>query len=82
MQCGLCCQNVNLAAETQFLDRGDGTCRHYDGPSKKCSIYDIRPDICRVDKQYDTNYKKNYTWDEFVNINLYICERLANKKYQ
>jgi len=72
-QCGLCCQNVHRSVQTAFLDRGDGTCRHYHAASKQCSIYDTRPDICRVDRQYALHYRHDYTWDEFVEANLRAC---------
>lgn len=75
-QCGLCCQHVHLAEETRFLDRGDGTCRHYDTASKGCSIYAERPDICRVDRQYELNYAQQYTWEDFVTQNRQACELL------
>lgn len=75
-QCGLCCQNVHLAAETQFLDRGDGTCRHYDASSKGCGIYGERPSICRVDQQYQLHYARQYSWDDFVALNLAVCDTL------
>lgn len=76
-QCGRCCQNVHLAAETQFLDRGDGTCRHFDALAKNCSIYEHRPDICRVDLQYQLNYRVHYTWEKFIAVNLQACEQLS-----
>ncbi|MBE0440387.1 MAG: YkgJ family cysteine cluster protein [Gammaproteobacteria bacterium] len=76
-QCGLCCQYVHLAEETRFLDRGDGVCGHYDAATKGCSIYDERPDICQVGKQYELNYRNRYTWDEFVSINLRVCQQLS-----
>lgn len=78
-QCGLCCQHVHLAVETRFLDRGDGTCRHYDELSKLCSIYDERPDICRVDLQYERNYAQQYSWDKFIEVNLVACELLQSQ---
>jgi len=76
-QCGLCCQNVHRSAQTAFLDRGDGTCRHYLAASRQCAIYEQRPDICRVDRQYALNYSQEFTWDEFVEANLRACARLA-----
>lgn len=78
-QCGLCCQHVNYAVETQFLDRGDGTCKHYDESSKGCSIYEKRPEICRVDKSYELNYKNLYTWDEYIELNLKVCTELQER---
>lgn len=60
--CGMCCCHVNLSLETQFLDRGDGICIAYNQHLKLCRIYDVRPDICRVDEQYIKNYKNKYSW--------------------
>lgn len=76
VQCGLCCQHVHMSDETRFLDRGDGTCRHYDPASKGCSIYSQRPDICRVDRQYTARYSRLYSWDEYVDLNRQICSYL------
>ena len=75
-RCGACCRNVDLAEETRALDRGDGTCRHYSDEDKSCRIYDHRPDICRIDRQYQLNYARQYSWNEFVAINLAACDRL------
>ena len=77
-RCGACCRHVNAAQETKFLDRGDGTCRHFDSINKNCSIYENRPDICRVDLQYHLNYRDKYSWEDFVAINLEICEKLQS----
>ena len=76
-QCGLCCKHVHLATETQFLDRGDGTCKHYDETSKLCSIYSERPNICRVDRLYLMRYAQLYTWEEYVALNVQACTVLA-----
>ncbi|WP_390195499.1 YkgJ family cysteine cluster protein [Brenneria goodwinii] len=80
-RCGLCCQRVNLAQETYYLDRGDGTCRHYIAASKGCSIYHERPDICRVDLQYRLNYARFYSWEEFVALNLAVCRQLNDEHF-
>jgi len=76
-QCGLCCQHVHRSKETQFLDRGDGTCRHYVTDSKSCSIYADRPDICRVDRMYAIRYIHLYAWNEFIELNQQACAALA-----
>lgn len=73
-KCGACCRHVDRANETQFLDRGDGTCKHYNETSMLCTIYEERPDICRVDKQYLLHYHDQYTWHEFVEVNRIACE--------
>jgi Fe-S-cluster containining protein len=78
--CGKCCANVHLSEITQPLDRGDGICRHLDNDTKRCQIYDQRPDICRVELQYRTHYSHQFSWDEFITINLTICESLPDRK--
>jgi len=78
-QCGLCCRNVCLAEQTRHLDRGDGTCRHYSDPDKNCLIYETRPDICRVDRQYKIHYAQHYSWEAFIEANFEICLALQNQ---
>jgi Fe-S-cluster containining protein len=49
---------------------------------KSCTIYEERPDICRVDRMYALHYASEHTWDEFVALNLEVCvslEKLSNK---
>ena len=75
-RCGACCRNVDLSAETVHLDRGDGCCRHYDIKTRECNIYTDRPDICRIDVQYEKNYSHKMTWDAFCTINLTACGQL------
>ena len=75
-RCGSCCQYVHLSDETRFLDRGDGTCRHYDASSRSCAVYSERPLICRVDRMYALRYADQYTWEDFVALNLRVCANL------
>lgn len=72
-QCGACCRHVNRASETQFLDRGDGICRHYQMETKLCAIYETRPLICQIEKQYQLNYQQQYSWQEFITLNHEAC---------
>ncbi|MBW0279926.1 zinc/iron-chelating domain-containing protein [Shewanella xiamenensis] len=72
-QCGACCRNVGSAIETQFLDRGDGICQYYHTESKLCTIYESRPLICQINKQYLLNYKTQYSWLEFIELNREAC---------
>ncbi len=75
-QCGKCCRYVSKSELTAYLDRGDGTCRHFDEDTKLCKIYQNRPLICRVEDMYKTHFAKDYTWEEFIAINLEICNKL------
>ena len=75
-QCGLCCQFVDRSDETRFLDRGDGTCKHYDENSRCCKIYNERPEICSVEVMYKKHYAALYDWDQFVELNMKVCHEL------
>jgi len=75
--CGACCRRVGLVAETRYLDRGDGACRHYDDSRKSCGIYEHRPLVCRVEPYFDAHFAQRYDWDEFVALNLAVCAQLA-----
>jgi len=75
-RCGACCRNVHLAQETQTLDRGDGSCLHYDDESKLCRIYANRPAVCRIDEHYLGHYQSTMSWAGFIEINLQACEKL------
>lgn len=77
--CGKCCSNVHLSDMTKYLDKGDGTCRNLDETTNLCLIYDDRPDICRVELQYRKNYETLYSWDDFVTLNLKVCESLPSR---
>ena len=76
IQCGLCCKNLNFSDEAKLLDRGDGTCKNYDTNSKGCSIYNERPEICRVNRMYTVRYSQEYTWKEFIVLNQQVCATL------
>ena len=74
--CGKCCRLVDRNAETAWLDRGDGTCRHFDEASHGCAMYATRPLVCRVQDYYVQRLAQQLTWSEFVRIDLEICARL------
>lgn len=78
-QCGLCCKHVNLSPQTAFLDRGDGLCQHLNLNTNLCSIYENRPSICNVQKQYEHVYSKQMSWAQFVTVNIEVCEILKNQ---
>ncbi|EXA55573.1 hypothetical protein J505_3349 [Acinetobacter baumannii 1297549] len=33
--------------------------------------------MCRVDIFYEQYFKKQYTWDEFIELNLIACKQLS-----
>lgn len=78
-QCGLCCRNVQLSEQTKYLDRGDGVCRHYSDADKHCLIYETRPDICQIDRQYRMHYVQRLSWETFVKLNVEVCKLLQRQ---
>jgi Fe-S-cluster containining protein len=46
---------------------------------RSCSIYDERPDICRVDLQYIRRFSQHYSWTQFVELNSTVCEALQDE---
>ncbi|EPS6103555.1 YkgJ family cysteine cluster protein [Providencia manganoxydans] len=74
--CGKCCRRVSASTETAFLDRGDGVCHHFVEGTHLCAIYTTRPLVCRVEEYYRAKLADVLSWDEFVRLNIAICEKL------
>lgn len=72
-KCGLCCKRVGIAADTAFLDRGDGVCKHYCDKTKLCLIYAERPLVCRVNDYYMRFLVEKMTWADYVGLNVEMC---------
>jgi Fe-S-cluster containining protein len=53
--CGACCRALPPGSS---LDRGDGTCTHYDTATALCRIYETRPLLCRVDEIYAQRFER------------------------
>lgn len=77
--CGECCKNVHLSELTAYLDRGDGTCHHFDSIKNLCTIYKDRPLVCRVEDYYYQYLSNIYEWEEFIQLNLNICRTLQTQ---
>jgi len=77
--CGLCCQNISNIIELKDFDLGNGTCKYFNHIDNNCSIYENRPNICRVDKMFDMFYSKQYTQEEFYIGNANVCNALQDK---
>ncbi|MFZ7307001.1 YkgJ family cysteine cluster protein [Avibacterium avium] len=73
---GIGSRRVNLSEQTRFLDRGDGVCHHFNERTNLCSIYQNRPLVCRVKDYYLAHLSNQYSWEEFVRLNIEVCEIL------
>jgi len=77
--CGLCCKNIKDVKELKNFDRGDGVCKYLDLKTNLCTIYEIRPDICNIDKMFEKKYFKYFTKQEFYKENAKVCNLLQEK---
>ena len=67
--CGLCCQNIATVKELKEFDLGNGVCKFFDMKTNSCTIYESRPDICKVDKMFDIKYANEFSKEEFYKLN-------------
>jgi len=74
--CGLCCQNIRNIEELKEFDLGNGTCKYFNYNNQECTIYEHRPNICRVDKMFELVYYKKFTREEFYIGNAKVCNAL------
>lgn len=76
--CGECCRHLDRSDVYAELHRGDGVCKYLDGD--KCSIYENRPLLCRVDECYEIFFKEHYTCEEYQELNFEACNLLKKEK--
>ena len=77
--CGVCCQNISNIAELKHFDLGGGVCQHLNIHTNNCEIYEHRPDICKVDRMFETKYFKQFSKEEFYIVNAESCNSLQEK---
>lgn len=68
--CGACCRKLPGFAT---LNRGDGTCRYYDDATRLCTVYDQRPEVCRIDRYYETRLRDQLDAKVFYTIQALNC---------
>ncbi len=79
-RCGACCSHLKVFGDIyQNLDRGDGVCRHYDIMTKRCLIYEIRPNLCNVSKGFAI-FSDHMSWNEYIKKTKKSCIYLQSLK--
>jgi uncharacterized protein len=57
-----------------------GRCEMFDESIPGCSVYETRPDVCKVDYLYETHYKQTgLTFEDYYLFNAYCCNLLMDK---
>lgn len=76
--CGECCRNLDKSPVYRNLHDGDGICRFLKG--NKCSIYEDRPLVCRIDESYEVFFQNEMNYEEYLQYNYDCCEILKKRK--
>lgn len=76
--CGECCRNISGIEIYKDLDNGFGVCKYLVGD--RCSIYENRPLLCRVDDSYESFFKSFMDKETYYMQNYIICEKLKKRK--
>ena len=76
--CGMCCRSVGHLKP--FLDSVDGVCVKFDIKTNRCTIYDSRPLICRVDEFYLEHLTTEMSMDEWYELNANACKELKKSE--
>lgn len=77
-RCGQCCRNVNQHEWYHHLDRGDGVCHLLSEESGLCTIYEKRPNICRIDGMYEKFFVADMSRGRFYTETLTACRKLRS----
>lgn len=72
--CASCCKNLDKSNIYAELDSGNGTCKYLN--NNKCTIYNNRPLLCRVDESYKVFFEKTVSIDEYYRLNRLCCVEL------
>lgn len=77
-QCGICCKHIDQIPQLKEFDSGNGQCIHL-MDNNLCEIYSERPDICNVNKMYESQFQDILSIEEFINLNVQGCKELKRK---
>ena len=73
-RCGACCRQLFLFGPAyNWLDDGTGRCRYFDMSTHLCTVYPVRPLICRVEEGYPLLFS-HISWDDYIEQSMYACK--------
>lgn len=74
--CGSCCRHIALFGQRyEWLRDASGMCRYFDAGRNLCSVYALRPLICRVREGYHT-YFAHIPFAEYLRLTKIACALL------
>lgn len=79
-KCGACCRHIKyLGKQYQWLINNDGMCKYFNQNNNTCSIYPIRPLVCRVEEAYYIYYSY-IDFKTYIDISKKICKQIKKLK--
>ncbi|MDY6269630.1 MAG: YkgJ family cysteine cluster protein [Selenomonadaceae bacterium] len=78
-RCGCCCRLAGHTIWGKSMADANGICKYLDQEKNLCTIYENRPDICRVDLMYDRLYQDQMSREAFYAMNKDVCRQLQEK---
>lgn len=75
---GACCRQLPEHELTKDMRMDNGQCKHLNFWGL-CNIYELRPNICRVDWMWEHVYSKQMTVEQYVSLRDEACEMLRQK---
>lgn len=79
-RCGACCRHVDLVAQMQSFNRGDGVCKYLTADNL-CAIYAERPPLCNGEQVYK-KFFADMTVEEFHGIISQLCKKLRRRELE
>lgn len=74
-KCGACCRLIYTSPMfDKDMQNEDGSCKYL--INNQCSIYESRPEYCKVFEMYNKYYRTDYSIEEFYNLNIKVCNEL------
>ena len=79
-KCGECCKHIDVTPFAKELALANGVCKFLDLETNLCTQYRTRPNVCNIDKFYETFLSAYMSREEFYRQNIEICNLLWQKK--
>lgn len=94
--CGLCCTRIKrvldikdqlpdpeirkLLNEFPYKTRENGWCEKLDPVTMQCTVYETRPDVCRVNRVYERVHAAHLTRKQYYQMDEAACKKLQDEE--
>ena len=82
--CGAqCCRNWNPAKYDKTIVNEQGICKYLNVNTNLCTIYETRPDFCRIYKWYEQQYSMTISLEQFLSeqkLGCKVLQKIAKRR--